>query len=114
MLVAIFATPKCLGKSCLEKKSCIRETKHLLTDANSSTETKKIQIVRQNLQKKKHFFLALQFYSLYKHKVSNLRPLLSITFQQGFRKSKKNWGKKTFKRSEQMKKKSVKTFFLLW
>ena len=86
------------------------ETKHLLTDADSSTNTKKILLVRQNLR---------QFYTLYKHKVSNLRPLLSITFLQGFQKSKKfgDWtlgsgGKKTFKQSEQMRgKKSVKKKF---
>ena len=48
-----------------------------------------------------------QFYTLYEQKVSNLRPLLSITFPQGFQKSQKfgHWtsgsgGKKTLKRSE--------------
>ena len=48
-------------------------------------------------------------YTLYEQKLSNLRPLLSITFPQGFKKSKKfgHWnsrsgGKKTVKRSEQM------------
>ena len=30
-----------------------------------------------------------RFYTLYELKYSNLRPLLSITFPQGFRKSKK-------------------------
>ena len=61
-------------------------------------------------------FFALQFYTLYEQQCSNLRPLLSITFPQGFWKSKKfghwtsgNGGEKTFKRSEQMKK-SVKNF----
>ena len=43
------------------QKSRIRETKHLSTDADSSTNTKKI-----------------------KQKFSNLRPLISITFSQGF------------------------------
>ena len=50
-------------------------------------------------------------------KFLNLRPLLSITFPQVFRKSKKfgHWtlesgGKKTFKRSERMKK-SLNNFF---
>ena len=34
-------------------------------------------------------FSARQFYTLYKEKFPNLRPLLSITFLQGFRKSKR-------------------------
>ena len=65
---------------------------------------------------KKHFSPRL-FYILYEQKFSNLRPLLSITFPQGFRKSKKfgHWtlgsgGKKTFKWSEQMEKISKKNF----
>ena len=60
------------------------------------------------------FFFARWFYTLFEHKFSNLRPLLSITFAQGFLISKKlgHWtlgsgGKKTFKRSEQMKKKKI-------
>ena len=59
-----------------------------------------------------------RFYTLSEQKFSNLRPLLSITFPQGFWKSKKFWhwtlgngDKKTFKRSEQMKKKSIKKNF---
>ena len=55
--------------------------------------------------------MPLQFYTLYEQKISNLRPLLFVTFPQEFRKSKKfgHWtsgsgGKKTFKRSKQMKK----------
>ena len=35
------------------------------------------------------FFSLWQFYTLYEQKFSNMRPLLSITFPQGFRKSKK-------------------------
>ena len=49
------------------------------------------------------------FTPLYELKFSNLRPLLSITFPQGFRISKKfghwtleNGGKMTFKRNEKM------------
>ena len=60
---------------------------------------------------KKKTFFARRSYTLYKQKFSYLRPLLFVTFPQGFRKSKKfgHWtsgsgGKKTFKRSEQMKK----------
>ena len=77
-----------------------RETKNLSTDADSSTVTNKILLVRQNLRR---------FYTFYKQKFLNLRPLLSITFPQGFQKSKKflHWtlgsgGKKTLKRSEHM------------
>ena len=54
--------------------------------------------------------LPRRFYTVYEQKFSNLRPLLSITFPQGFRKSKKfgRWtlgsgSKNMFKRSEQMK-----------
>ena len=36
-----------------KKKNCIRETKHLATDADSSTNTKKILRVRQNSSQKK-------------------------------------------------------------
>ena len=56
---------------------------------------------------KNNFFFARQFYTLFEQKFSNLRPLLSITFPQGFQKSKKfgHWtlgsgGKKTVKQSE--------------
>ena len=62
-------------------------------------------------EKKRRKKISRQFYTLYEQKFSNRRPLLSITFPQGFRKSKKfgHWtlgsvGKKTFKRSEQIKK----------
>ena len=48
-------------------KSHIRETKH----ADSSTGTKKILLIKKNLQENK-FFLALQFYTLYEQKFSNL------------------------------------------
>ena len=58
----------------------------------------------------KPFFLR-QFYTLYETKFSNLRPFLSITFSQGFWKSKKfghlileKGGKKMFKCSQQIKK----------
>ena len=54
------------------------------TDAESSTNAKKILLVGQNLPKKTIFF-ALQFYTIYeKKKFSNLRPFLFITFPQGF------------------------------
>ena len=86
------------------EKSCIWETKNLSTDADSSTDTKKVLLGRQNSPKNKLFF-ARRFYTLYEQKFSNLRPLLSITFPQGFRISKifghptsGSGGKKTFKR----------------
>ena len=53
----------------------------------------------------KKLFFVRQFYTLYHYQFSNLRPLLSITYNQGFQKSKKFWYrtlgsgvKKTFKR----------------
>ena len=88
------------------EKSRIRETKHLSTDADSRTDTKKILLVGQNSPKNKLVF-ARCFYTLYKQKFSNMRPVLSIIFPQGFQKYKKfgHWtlgsgGKKTGKQSE--------------
>ena len=59
---------------------------------------------------KKNYFFVRRLYTLYKQKLSNLRPLLAFTFPKGFRKSKKlsHWtsrsgGKKTFKMCEQIK-----------
>ena len=49
------------------EKSRIRETKHVSTDVDSSTDTKKILLERQNLQKKLTFFVQW-FYTLYKQK----------------------------------------------
>ena len=56
---------------------------------------------------RKKLFSSRRFNTLYEQKFSNLRPLLPITFPQGFRISKKfgHWtsgsgGKKTGKRSE--------------
>ena len=55
------------------------------------------------------FVLPQQFFTLYEQKFSNLRPLLSNIFPQGFRISKKfgHWtsgsgAKKTVKRSEKV------------
>ena len=62
-------------------------------------------------------FWSWQFYTIYEKKFSNLRPLLSITFPQGFRISKKfgHWtlgsgGKKTVKRSEKVKRTHKQTY----
>ena len=85
-----------------------------MTNADISTKTKNILLVRQN----SFFFYARRFYTLYEQKYLNLRPVLFIGFPQGFRKSRKfgHWnsgsgGKKTLKWSEQRGKKSVKAFF---
>ena len=93
----------------LGKKFCILKTKNFGTDADSSTNTKKILLVWQNSSK--IIFFAQRFYTLHEQTYSNLRPPLSISFPQGFRKSKKfgHWtlgsgGTKTFKWSEQRKK----------
>ena len=60
------------------------------------------------MRPKANFFFAQQVYTLYGQQFSNLRPLFSITFPQGFRIFKKfeRWtlkggGKKIVKRSEQ-------------
>ena len=62
-------------------------------------------------------FFVRRFYTLYEQKCSNVRPLLSITFPQWFRKSKKfgHWtsgsgGKKMFKRNEEIIKNGKKLF----
>ena len=63
----------------------------------------------------KNFFLLWQFYTRYEQQLSNLRPLLSMIFPQGFQKSEKfghltlgSAGKKTFKQSKKIRE---KTFF---
>ena len=141
---------------CVWKKSRIRETKHLSTDADSSTDTTvgwtkntqkpkfflKTDKIMQNAKtqkpleicqyqqytlrpevsnpsgsvvstmfckeksaKKQKKKIARRFQTTSKQKCSNVRPLLSITFPQGFRISKNighptsgNGGKKTVKR----------------
>ena len=93
---------------------CIRETKHLSTDADSINDTKKNPASNPTdtakFAKKKPLFFARRFCTIYEQKFSNLRPFLFITFPQGFRKSKKfeHWtwgsgGKNTFNLSEQMR-----------
>ena len=71
-----------------------RDTKHLSTDADSITDTKKILIEKPNLLKK----------NLFEEMFSNLRPLLSKTFPQEFLNFFKVWtldfgkgGEKMFK-----------------
>ena len=60
---------------------------------------------RQNQQQQQKLFFARGFQTTFEQKCSNVRPLLSITFPQGFRISKNighptsgNGGKKTVKR----------------
>ena len=99
-------------------KSRIQETKHLLNNAGSSTDQIK-PACKAKLAGTKELKKCVQwFYTLYMNKVSNLRPLLSNSFPQGFQKYKMfgHWtsesaGKKTFKRREQMKKKICKKLF---
>ena len=50
-----------LNCSCTKNKSRIQEAKHLSTNADSSTNTKKILLVRQNLPKKKQLFFVPAF-----------------------------------------------------
>ena len=84
----------------------MQQIKNLLTNADSSTNTKKNPACKAKLAKKNLLGFARQFYILYEQKFSNLRPFLSLTFPQGFQKSLDfmKWGQKDFKRSEQMKK----------
>ena len=69
-------------------KSHIQETNNLLTNADSSTNTEKNLLVRQNLPK---FFCVRQFYNLYKQKFSNLRPLIFYHFCPRIPKLLKFW-----------------------
>ena len=57
-----------------------------MTDADSSIDKK---YPASKAKFTENYFLAWQFYTLYKLKFSNWRPLLSITFPQGLKKSKK-------------------------
>ena len=75
----------------------------------------KILLIGQNSQK--IIFFATILHPLWA-KVFKSEPLHSITFPQGFRKSKmlwywtlRSWGKNTFKQSEQMKKIRTHFFF---
>ena len=76
--------------------------------------------VRQNQREKKRKKIARRFLTIIKQKCSNLRPLLSITFPQGFRSSKNirhptsgSGGKKTVKRYLKVKKSERKKNFFL-
>ena len=54
----------CVSSFPWQKKSLIRETKNLSTDADSSTDTKKILLVRQNSPKINLFFCAVILHPL--------------------------------------------------
>ena len=90
---------------------------HLSTDADSSTDTKKILLARQN-SPKTIFFLRSNFTPFMSKSLTIWDHFFPFTFPQGFLISKKfrNWisgsgGKKMFKRSEYMRKKSVANVF---
>ena len=85
------------------KKSRIRETKHLSTGADSSTDAIG-GWTKAKSAKKTTLFLRGDFRPLPNKKCSNVRPLLSITFPQKLRISKnighpisESGGKKTVK-----------------
>ena len=65
----LFETSLSCIASSNNKKSCIKETKHFSTDAESSTDTKKILLERQNLMK---FFFLLN---------CNFTPFMNKSFQ---------------------------------
>ena len=99
------------------KKSRIRETKHLSTDADSSTNAIGGWTKAKSAQKK--LFFARIFQTTSKQKCSNVGPFLSITFPQGFQISKNighpTWGSggtKTVKRYLKSEKSERKKLFL--
>ena len=103
-----------------KKKSCIQETMHLSTNADSSTNSKKNPDSKAKFAVFCFFLIARRFCTIYNQKFSNLRQLLSITFLQGFQKSKKfkHWNsgkgaKIRLNRVNKWRKKSVKNFFRL-
>ena len=69
------------------KEIRIRETKNLSTNADSSTYTKKILLVRKNLPNN-NLFLCGKFYTLYEQKLSNLT--LDIGLWEGGAKGRLN------------------------
>ena len=83
-----------------------------------------VALIPKNMAKFAKNF-ARQFHTLYEQKSSHLRPLLSITLSQGFRKSNffrtldfEKWGQKTFEQSKQtnkyVKKKITRQFYALY
>ena len=76
-----------------------------LREVGAKRQFKKTKNRRRPKKVKKKTFFARRFKTIFKQKCSYLRPLLSITFPQGFRISKNighltsgSWGKKTVKR----------------
>ena len=69
-----------------KQKSRIRETKHLSTDADSSTDAIGGWTKAKSAKNKTFFCAAILDH--FQTKCSNVRPLLSITFPQGFSCSK--------------------------
>ena len=88
------------------------------TGGSGGKKTVKRYLKSGKSEEKKAFF-ARRFETIFKQKCSYLRPLLSITFPQGFRISKNighptsgSGGKKTVKRYLKVKKVKKKNFFL--
>ena len=91
-----------------QKKFHLRETKNLSTNADSSTITKKILLIRQN-SPKNTFFFARGDFTTFMSKVFKSESTSFHYFPQGLRRSKKfrHWtsgsgGKKTVKLSEKV------------
>ena len=83
----------------------ISDTPFGIQVSNPSGSVVSTMFLKAKSAKKQTFFFAPQFQTASKQKCYNLRPLLSITFPQGFRISKNighptsgSGGKKTFKR----------------
>ena len=104
-----------------KKKFRIRETRHLLTNADSSIDTNKILIVRQNSPKEYNFFLRGNFTPFTSKSFQIWDHLFLLLFLKDSKiKEKKfehwtsgSWGKKTFERNEQRRKKWVNNYFFL-
>ena len=82
-----------------------------LREVGAKRPLKKTENRRRPKKVKKKTFFARQFQTIFKRKCSYLRPLLSITFPQGFRISKHighpssgSGGKKTVKKDQKPKK----------
>ena len=69
-------------------KMWFKDINRLLLTKMVRENREKIFVVKDNKKIAKKKKNARRFYTLYKQKFANLRPLLSITFLQEFRKSK--------------------------
>ena len=112
-----FTQPLFQVKQNLLQKSRIKEKKNVLTNADSSTDTKKILLVRQN-SPKNYLFCAWRFYTPMSKKIQiwdNFFPLLSPKDSENLKKfghwTSGSGGKNTFEQSKQIKKNLVKKKF---